>query len=64
MITFSQGSVIREAYSPQRSAQGLKQFSEETVEIRQSHSPEKVTISSDEDIIIKVEKEDEAVIKW
>ena len=31
--------------------------------IRQSHSPEKVTISSDEDIIIKVEKEDEAVIK-
>ena len=63
LITFSQESVIREAYSPQRSTQSLIQFSEETAAIRQSHSPEKATINSDEDIIIKEEKEDEAVIK-
>ena len=63
LITFSQESVIREAYSPQRSAQSLIQLSEETAAIRQSHSPEKATLNSDEDIIIKEEKEDEAVIK-
>ena len=63
LTTFSQESVIREAYSPQRSTQSLIQFSEETATVRQSHSPEKATISSDEDITIKVEKEDEAVIK-
>ena len=63
LITFSQESVIREAYSPQRSTQSLIQFSEETAAIGQSHSPEKATLNSDEDIIIKEEKEDEAVIK-
>ena len=63
LITFSQDSVIREAYSPQRSAQSLIQLSEETAAIRQSHSPEKTTLNSDEDIIIKEENEDEAVIK-
>ena len=63
LIAFSQESVIREVYSPQRSAQSLKQFSKETAAIRQSHSPEKTTINSDEDIIIKDQKEDEAVIK-
>ena len=63
LITFSQESVIREAYSPQRSAQSFIQFSEETAAIRQSHCPEKATINSDEDIIIKEENEDESVIK-
>ena len=63
LITFSQESIIREAYFPQRSTQSLIQFSEETAAIRQLHSPEKATINSDEDIIIKEEKEDEAVIK-
>ena len=63
LITFSQESVIKEAYSPQRSTQSLIQFSEETAAIRQSHCPEKATTNSEEDIIIKEEKEDEAVIK-
>ena len=63
LITFSQESVIREAYSPQRSAQSLIQFSEETAATRQSHCSEKATINSYEDIIIKEENEDEAVIK-
>ena len=63
LITFSQESVIREAYSPQRRAQSLIQFSEEIAAIRQSHHPEKANINSDEDIIIKEENEDEAVIK-
>ena len=63
LIIFSQESVIREACSPQRSAQSLIQFSEETAAIRQSHSPEKATTNSDEDIIIKEENEDETVIK-
>ena len=34
LITFSQDSVIREAYSPQRSAQSLIQLSEGTAAIR------------------------------
>ena len=56
LITFSQESVISEAYSPQRSTQSLIQLSKETAAIRQSHSPEKATLNSDEDIIIKKRK--------
>ena len=40
LITFSQESVIRESYSPQRSTQSLITFSKESA-IRESYSPEK-----------------------
>ena len=63
LITFSEESVIRGLYSPQRSTQSLVTFSKETASIRESQSPEKMIISSDENNIIKEEKEDEAVTK-